>query len=484
MVRRPFNGAFTYILLQLGIRFHTIRKATLKQCAESRADTCLNFIRVDVQSGKHMINSILHGAAIPIGFEKNEFLMSVSSLARFLRWFACSCLPEVYTFVKDCKEKTHPDRSTFFYLWSSIESEIMDVVTEHFTSDEFSHISLHYDGVRVRPKSQSVDIEEHCTKCQQKVKESTGYEIRLRRKFHCTFFDGIALKAHNKTQVPKDPIFSVPGNCIPAAIAHLRQELHVLERISDDTNVQNAQAKDRGCRSYFDCTHMFGIKLVATRGLALQGDGRYLLHAESDGIPHCVSVRLQGDTCEVTDGINQFQIDKTKLTNAYTESIDRTSVVTFHENSLDVTPDDASAVLLDLQAGGKRERVRRALDSDSEDDHDPTAASSSATSTTRSMSGEYTDETFDMESSEVVVTSEVAKVMAVEIREYMTTIRKSTMKSAVSCSSGSLRCELCPFRSFDRRNRLIDHVTRYHTEQSQFVCSGTKQLKVRGDIED
>ena len=39
-------------------------------------------------------------------------------------------------------------------------------------------------------------------------------------------------------------------------------------------------------------------------------------------------------------------------------------------------------------------------------------------------------------------------------------------------------CPFCPFRAFDREKRLQDHVRKYHVQRSQYVCSGTKQMKV------
>lgn len=41
------------------------------------------------------------------------------------------------------------------------------------------------------------------------------------------------------------------------------------------------------------------------------------------------------------------------------------------------------------------------------------------------------------------------------------------------------KCPLCPFRSFGKRkDYLRTHIAKHHTLRNQFVCSGTKQLKV------
>ena len=45
---------------------------------------------------------------------------------------------------------------------------------------------------------------------------------------------------------------------------------------------------------------------------------------------------------------------------------------------------------------------------------------------------------------------------------------------------GDYRCALCPFRSFPHKRpmRLLDHIASYHVKRTQYVCSGTKQIKV------
>lgn len=39
-------------------------------------------------------------------------------------------------------------------------------------------------------------------------------------------------------------------------------------------------------------------------------------------------------------------------------------------------------------------------------------------------------------------------------------------------------CPLCPFRRFARKSRLVQHIRVHHTARRQYVCSGTKQMKV------
>ena len=57
----------------------------------------------------------------------------------------------------------------------------------------------------------------------------------------------------------------------------------------------------------------------------------------------------------------------------------------------------------------------------------------------------------------------------------------SKMRAEVTWARGAAglkRCPLCPFRKCNRAARLLHHINICHTEQRQYLCSGTKQLKV------
>ena len=45
-------------------------------------------------------------------------------------------------------------------------------------------------------------------------------------------------------------------------------------------------------------------------------------------------------------------------------------------------------------------------------------------------------------------------------------------------------CPLCPFRRFLRGDRLLRHVELHHVARCQFVCSGTKQMRVVAALYD
>ena len=60
----------------------------------------------------------------------------------------------------------------------------------------------------------------------------------------------------------------------------------------------------------------------------------------------------------------------------------------------------------------------------------------------------------------------------------LTQLRQEVERCARTVERRVHRCPLCPFRRFQAPSRLQEHIRRYHTEARQFICSGTKQLKV------
>ena len=65
------------------------------------------------------------------------------------------------------------------------------------------------------------------------------------------------------------------------------------------------------------------------------------------------------------------------------------------------------------------------------------------------------------------------KLLEDEVAAALRKIQKRTYKVV----GQKQRCFLCPFRTFERKVRLVTHIKKYHTEDNHFCASGTKQLK-------
>ena len=61
-----------------------------------------------------------------------------------------------------------------------------------------------------------------------------------------------------------------------------------------------------------------------------------------------------------------------------------------------------------------------------------------------------------------------------EIHAFMAEIAQDNIRKL----HGSYKCPFCPFRAFKRLCQLSDHLRKHHVIAKQFVCSGTKQMKV------
>jgi hypothetical protein len=87
------------------------------------------------------------------------------------------------------------------------------------------------------------------------------------------------------------------GNCIPMALYHLTGECNrpaIITYISNMSDHLNAEAVERGTRSYRDTAALLGEQIAPVAFAVLQV-GDYLLHTEHKGRPHCISVRVPDD---------------------------------------------------------------------------------------------------------------------------------------------------------------------------------------------
>ena len=114
--------------------------------------------------------------------------------------------------------------------------------------------------------------------------------------------------------------------------------------------------------------------------------------------------------------------------------------------------DGKFAALLDMVAGAASE------ESESLEDEGP--------------SGMPNKFSFD-EDDEPFVSDGILTMLCQETKEVLEDPRK--MSSRVD---GRRLCPLCPFRSFAQLRQLRTHVEKHHVESNQYVCSGTKQIKV------
>jgi len=469
------NCCFTLVAqlldkLQPVLQVPTEIAATLKRCVQEREQICENDLRLGKEAGKHILNMVINGSGLPVGFTDNAFLKQLQTASRYLRWLACSLLPSVYESCKLNPQKTFPEASTFTYMWTAVEDTILASCVQFLLQHPVKHLSLHYDGVRVQGDF-GCDVEALCTRCSEHIAASTGFVVVIREKKHYTFEEMLRAKAVELKSVSDVPdIYKGPGSCIPSALWCLAGDTQqIRDRLSDMSHPDNVVAQRRRCRSYRTVCSLTGRQLTPDLGLCLEEPGDYLLHAEGNGDPHCIAARVPESRTPIQVFTRNmvYSVDANTFKACFASAIDRWSVVTFRVGG-HLHPDDSGlgirAGLLDLVAGSNDEcdfvfDAEPCMDTESESDGAEVPTSAAAE-----------------EEAVVHVGNTILRSMENEVALALERAQRR------SNDNEECRCLLCPFRAFGkgghRLRRLAQHLKGYHDRVHQFCCSGTKQLKV------
>ncbi len=462
------NCMFTIIaqlVEKLGVQMPGELETTLKLCAHERARVCTEMLRCDLTTGKQVLTATMNGASIPPRWEKNEVLLAVQKLARYMRWLACSLLPDVYENCRSDPERRFPEASTLFFLWSAVEDQILESWLGYVMEHSMDHVSLHYDGLRVRGDI-ATDMNAFCQLCSERINKETGYRVRIREKTHHYFRDILAKKARSCEQVYDiDEVLLRPGNCIVAAISHcVEDSTQLLEKLRDASDAANVAAVSRRARTYKQAAKIACVDLLPQQGIRIEAPGDYLLHTEGDGCPHCVFVHVSSGepaSAVVRDATSRWLIDLRDLRACAGEGMDAPTIVSYRVlpkgntyESESTIPQNVQDILLDLLAGA-------ASESDMEDDI--------------TSDHEVNEDCPNADDDEAVV--HVGDELLSLLRREVATTVKCIARRAYQGENGDFPCPLCPFRRFDRKKRLQHHLDAYHSSRTQFVASGTKQLK-------
>jgi len=217
----------------------------------------------------------MNGSALIPPWETNEFLLNLQKLARFLRWLACSLLPDVYAKVATDSERTFPEASTFYYMWTAVEDQILTAWIDHVMQHPVSHLSLHYDGIHLSCEW-PCSVEDFCVRCSEHIALETGYVVRIRQKQHLEAFAILATcgEVHDEA-VSLDDVYFQPGNCIAAAIAQfINDPADLTNKLKDVNEASNVCALHRKVRTYQEVAQMAGVTLVPIHGFSIESPGR------------------------------------------------------------------------------------------------------------------------------------------------------------------------------------------------------------------
>lgn len=446
----------------------------------ANSQVCTEFLGTDLSTGKELLSSVMGGSALTPPWDKNAFLPEVQKLARYMRWVACSLLPDVYQTCCTHEQRSYPEASTFFFMWSAIEDFILSAWLEATTQYTIRHLSLHYDGIRLDADLPD-GADAYCRAVQDRIYEQTGFRVTIREKVHRTFLEFVAAKAISSRSVADlDPVFEQPGNCIPCALSHLMPNAAgLLDHFKDAKDICNVVASNRRVRTYNEVQRLSGTIMHPSYGFHMHTEGLYLIHMENDGCPHCVAAKFSGQHVEVYDGKMCWTSCLRTLRECAASSIDKSTMVTFRVYTSTAQspalPDQpfptAVDTLMSLQAGGRTSSMRAPVCDFDDSDEDVNMESGESS---QEEVLEEDAEQFNDDEAIVHVGDELLRALKVEVanvsKRYGVRTRRQT--------NAQYDCPLCPFRAFPRRQKLTAHLSRHHCARRQYVCSGTKQMRV------
>ena len=120
------------------------------------------------------------------------------------------------TCVKD-RERDRPDASCLFFLWSAVEDLVLEAWLDVVVKSNPAHISLHLDGVRISENAISGDVSDFCKECELHIQRKTGYQVRIRPKYHSDMLGGVHTHAFERESLQDDvKELKQHGNKLPA----------------------------------------------------------------------------------------------------------------------------------------------------------------------------------------------------------------------------------------------------------------------------
>ena len=424
--------------------------------------------------------SAFYGGSVPQQLQKKDFMHNVQRASLYCKWVAVSGMPAEYKEFLGASNKPNPEGSILSSLYTACE----DFVITHWTSFllEFigpKHVSLHYDGVRISHMD-SMSVETICRKSEAYIQRKTGFDVRIREKLHSLVLQ--SLKANASTGAPlfaEGHNLRKPGNCIPHALACLEAPAEdAAKTLADWTDQRNVYMEQRGSRTYKQCSDIFACDLEAAivKDVTTIPSGKYLLHCENGGRPRCVAVHIHEEEAKVTvwdlDGV--YTVSRADLDIALLGGVDASTCV-FFSLGKGVWEDDREGFerLLDLAAGSSGSDVLLEVDSEQLSEGDPQEPEVEA----GREPAEVTEFQW-LDESGVVVIEDVL------LHEFGKEVQKCMEQASFKASRGAIACPLCPFRSFNRAQYLLNHLRRRRTKKKQYCCSGTKQLRVALALHD
>ena len=428
--------------------------------AKDRATVCSAHLKCNETLGKQILLEVANGASHDKFEELNKqgvtFLKALSNESRLLRWLACSQMQAEYGQLRRHSKNNWPEASIFAAWWNPAEDHILQVMLEEVQQHGFDgHISCHFDGLLLST-SMVKSIETATGKnmilvLQEAVQRNTRFEVAIKNKTLPSFDVWLSNKLR-ESDVDADlgtyrELLTATPNSIPAAITFLGADLkQVVSRLRKESP-SNAKADTHCVRQYSDWHGCGDLYLVPRHACVLNITKDFLLHLELPESSLCLGVKVvTNDNILVMRAGKVYEGTMAQLMDLL-ESYHGTKQTFFFDiASEDPDLDDVEIGFLDLLAGSSSIKKRPASIRQHQDPQND---------------------------GEVDVGAELRRLLCDEV----TAAIRATQARAGNLFPPTV-CPCCPWRQFERRRCLVEHLQHQHTEAKRFCPAGTKQLRV------
>ena len=305
---------------------------TAKACAYDRASICTEHLRVPVKIGKKILHEVLRRLCTFVACQWSIYKKLSAWRFHCAGWHAV-CSERRTTSSRVCrpKFKRNPEASLLFYLYACIEDFIMSAWEAAAVSLKPKHLSLHFDGIRLMGHTTDMSLDELCTHFSHEIKVRTGFNVRIVVKTHRSFAELCFADTHVQQRDDIHPIMRESGNCIPLAVSLAMPSTtsFLTDYLQQDVEA-NANAKRFKSKSYESVMKATKLHAVPSTGLQIEAGGKYLLHMENGGHPHCLACVVdENGEAMVMDAKGHRSMSLMELRAMAVDAIDAASLVTF-----------------------------------------------------------------------------------------------------------------------------------------------------------
>ena len=463
---------------------------TIRELAKNRDEICIAKLRCPFSIGKDLLMKVFNGSAWDTSKwdHAGTYLNEVVAAGRFFRWLAVEVMPsQVFEHLKSI-EGVWPTAPLASHLWMAVEDHIGRTWISLFKDYNPTHLSFHFDGIRmhsddvngiveklrlvqqgvVEMEDASDNVSRLLRLSERHITNVTKFTVDIKCKTHLTLVEQLEVDACAKVTGQTDSRLLAEGNCIVLGFCRLLG-LHCAGPVvwqQLDCGLTDEEIVQIKSRSYADCNAAFGLHLMGSVSIANSADSRWLIHTHAGGTPHCVACKFDGtgENATVWVGTKSFTMEWFVLEGILFQCVDKHLITYFvlSDEASEPIANVQSIDLLQLRAGGG-DLPASCSESESVHDSDDEAVVHVDPDLKDRLKHEW-----DTLSNEVLSGWKS---------------RRSDTRTGKVARCFAWTCPFCPWYTSHRVQYAKAHLER-HGDQDYFILSGLKQLKAAKALYD